>query len=677
MQQVSSADPLCPRELGVYTATVTNTEATTQTYTLEVSGSAAAWATVTPQGMVLAPQESKIVYLYLVPSEAAAPKIYSLKLRVSSSSETKEIFFSPLVKDCYGLDLFTAESKQQACPADLLSYTFSVQNNGDYVERIDLSAIGNLASFLELDQNSFLLNPGQSKQVKAYAKAPENAGIYDSTLFASSSKSKKAVSFELKVNPCYDYIVDVLGETSFDKCEFTPFGTSFKIKNQGSITNTYKLVLDGVSWGRLTKNTIILSSHSEEQVGVLFGPDFGVEGKFPTKIEITPQFGKKEIISLDLNVRSCHLSEIEVEEKLSLCKETRAATEFFLTNKGEFDKTYLLSLKGPEWVSLESSSLSLRKGETKPIRISFQVPALAEAKDYSLELEAKASDESGERTQKKIDLKVIETETCFETSLSAEHDDITIYFDSSLAVPIMLRNDGLQDAEYSFFLTGEAASFARLNPSALALQRGETKTTYLFLAPLRNTTIKKYDLSLSVQQERGPQVASKDFVIRITDNKEKATVINLSSGQEGKYLSAFFIDTWSWLKNTFKPQQVVNLTAEFEVPGVTQESSEENIKKASQLWTSLEEYRYYILGVMILLLLFALLVRLGVFTRLSEFLEEEIEEDEILRESNSKKEEEHNEVSSEVTEMKKAVEAETEKDEVKKKRIVKKKTKKA
>ena len=72
----------CPTVFTVYQFTVSNTGDDVDTYTVSKSGSAAAWALISPPGFVLQPGDSQSVFVYVTPNRNAQTGSYNLDLEL-------------------------------------------------------------------------------------------------------------------------------------------------------------------------------------------------------------------------------------------------------------------------------------------------------------------------------------------------------------------------------------------------------------------------------------------------------------------------------------------------------------------------------------------------------------------------------------------------------------------
>lgn len=649
--QESSGSTLCPRDTGLFVDVIKNSGTSSEDYNINLRGSASGWATAVPRSFVLAPGESKKVYTYVTPSQNANSGNYVIEEVISSSSGTRIAAHAVVVKDCFKVGLTAPLAKQELCPDANTKYEFSLVNNGEFKETFTLSVEGQLKDIVTLSDKIIMLDKGESKRIIAFLKAPIKDAEYGFTVVAvgSSGNTRSSIQFLLKVNPCYDFRFAVLGETSHNICERSYVVVPLRLENKGTAINTYKINLDGPVWARVERNGFTLLAGESKNFNLVFAPAFGVDGKFSTKLEVIPEMGNSKFSTIfDVAVRKCHGVGVNIlDSKGQACQGVSSEFKSLIKNTGEVRKSYALSLDAPSWASVQQSIITLESKDVETFSIKALPTSDAKPGVYDVKLSVKATDDSGVEANDNIKVDVVAVDDCYKPKLRPLYDNIVVYHDSSVALPVNIENAGVKKATYNIFLSGSSSVFSRLNPEEISIEPGSTETVYLYIAPKTDVKLGKYDAKIRLSLKNGPTLDSKDIEIEITDVKSRATKINLGTSGEDVNESSFGAQEsgtfFAGLRNWFDRRQG------------EETSGEEMADTAAERFV--KQYRYYILAAIILLVLAILFFSFGMHSKVVEFFEEDVEESKpVNKKRKSKKNKVERKVKTDQEEIKEKVE---------------------
>ncbi len=525
---------LCPRETGVFSHLIKNDQTTIKEYTLNLKGSAALWATLIPKGFILAPGEEKSVFTYVTPYQSSDAGTYDLELTVSSPGDSSSIKHTVLLKDCYGLSLVPENVTINTCPAGNGRYLISLRNTGEYTETLHLSLKGDLVSKLSLSDSVLTLNKKELKNIYVFVTSPKDAGQYSFTLNvdSESGRIKKSLPLFLNVNPCYDFTFKVNANSSYNVCERSLIKVPLYLRNDGTIINTFKIGVTGPVWAKLEeRDEYTLKDRESKVFDLLLAPNYGTSGDYAIRVSATPERGDLKAVSdIGITVRKCYSVKVKfLTEKADACKSTNNNYEFLVTNDGEVKKIFRFELDSAPWVTLlGDTSLLLEPGQQKKVFIKAAPTSEVKNIDYTVRVGVASIDETAvvAKDQDAMTLSVKDSETCYKSTIKTDYETLIVYQDSSIIVPLEVRNDGLRKAEFSLLLTGNAATFSTLNPSVLTIEPGKSDTVYVYVAPKPGVKLGKYDAKVNLNLKEGPLLASKDLSIEITDVPARATVIN-------------------------------------------------------------------------------------------------------------------------------------------------------
>lgn len=586
----SESSELCPRDTELFVNTVTNIEDSTETFTITNRGSASSWATTVPSGFTLLPGESKTIYTYITPNQNAAPGPYNLDVVASGagSSETKN--FDLTVKDCFNSALNSQEGEKSVCPAEVAKFETRLQNTGAYREDFILRVEGPLKDSVSLSDDVVSLAAGESKRIYAYLTAPKESAEYGFTIVVTgaSGRSVQSQSYTVNVSPCYNFAVDV-AENAYEFCERTRTTVPVEVKNDGTTTNTYSIKVEGPSWAAVERETVTLLAGDTVPVNVILAPDYGVEGNFKVRVSVTPQRGTtRALTELDLNVKKCHGINVELlQNNAKVCNNgAERSFEALVVNTGEVDKRLVLDIQAPSWVTTDlERTFDLAAGEEKQFMIVTNPAQDVDTGKYDINLRLSATDDSSVTVfdNAVFTVEAIDTEECYKPIIETRYNNLVVYFDSNVVLPITIQNAGVEQANYEVVVGGSAASFSKLVPAAVTVAPGRSETVYLYIAPGAQTRLSNYDLQVSVKLKDSNLLETKDLTLRLTDDKGEATPLDTL---ENEITGAATAGAWQKLrglvKRLFTPAEpLTEETGEApeessEEPVMQEESSEEN-----------------------------------------------------------------------------------------------------
>lgn len=656
---------LCPRETGLFTDVVKNMDSKAREFTVTTKGSASAWTTSIPNGFVLLPGESKTVYVYVTPLKDSIPSNYDLTVTVTSLGDSKEAIHKVVVRKCYGSTLSGAESVKRSCPNEIAKYDMTLSNNGEYKESFVLEADGQVKDKVTLSDKLVVLEKGERKNVVAYVKAPNQDGSYSFNVKSTGQVGGTLESFNavINVDPCYAFSVDIQGNNSYSMCERTLLSIPIKVENKGTVQNTYDLTLDGPEWARLDKNQFVLEAGEKEIVTLMVAPTYGVGGSYNVKFSGVPQKGDLKAYSeFGFNVRKCHSVKAEfLQQNITVCNGLSNSFDAIVTNDGEFKKQYAVDFEAPSWVTskdVENSRLfTLNPSEQKKFSFLAMPGEDVNESAYLVNFKVTAVDDSkiSVFANTKAYVNNLAPKSCYKPSISTQFENITVYSDSSVTMPLVIKNEGLAKVTYEVLLSGTASNFVKLVPAVLEVDSGKTETSYLYIAPTPHLALGVYDALISLKLKDGSFLITRKIPITITNDKALATQLAPSGDipavvlAEDKGVSkldklkAWFSRNFGLAKEDTTEvsgidQEIADAQAEVNALDTQQELTTEEETAANEgvavvqdspqgsLKDKILAYKYYILTGIIVLLLLIIIVRVDFFKKMNNFFSDDDED---------------------------------------------------
>ena len=661
----------CPTVFTVYQFTVTNNGNEIDTYTVSKSGSAANWVIVSPPGFVLEPGNSETLFVYVTPSKNARSGDYILDISVTGDKAgTKTSSVNLKVGECHAVKINPIDSFQEICTGESTSYTFAVQNTGQWTENVRLSLAGSAAQWSSLSEEFLRLEPEESKSVTLFADPVANeVGDFDVTVTVRSLESNALISeeFELKINGCYG--VELFADENFASfCENSEVTVPLVIKNPGTASNSYNLDISGADWVSLEQTQITLDAGQQRTVDAVLFPGFNVQGKFPITVTADTQFGdKSDDIILTANVMKCHDISVSIsEEDDVICPRTSKTYSADIMNTGTKTERFSLSLSAPTWVKLSENSVVLDASETATIDIIVEPEATVPPGRYGVTLESTSLEPSAVKDKDSMFIEIATKDSCFGVRTTAEKEFIKVAYGEGTLVPIVVENQGSETEVFELDVSGSGAVFSQLNPSSITITGNSAETIYLYVAVPEKTEKDTYSVTVSARDESGVVSSSSNIFITVTDEPEVIPIPELEedvagpfdgikaslSGLSGRITGLFAADIET--EEPAEPEETPEEPEE-ETPEEGEEQPETEIALPTIDFDSIKdkviEYRYRIGAIVLVLVLIGVYTifgkqgkgkkkkksEKGIFKKFSNWLEEDnIEEIEIIDEPKAK-----------------------------------------
>lgn len=600
------AEQLCPRDTGLFTDIIKNTDSQPQNFNFNLQGGAKVWSTVVPSGVILGPGEQKVIYTYVTPGKNAVPGTYTLDLVSSGSGEVKSLSHPVTIKSCYGAQLVTPDAQKSVCPLELSKFEFELKNSGQYRETFDLSVEGILKDKVSLSDTAITLDKSGTKKIVAFVTGPEDAGEFGFSIVAKAKSSNIVESFnaKLQVNPCFDFLVEV-EKSAYDFCEHTVQQVPIKITNRGTATNDFDLGLEGPEWAKLDNRFLELKPGESRIINLAMAPDFGVQGDFTISLDVVPEKGRlKAVHDFNVNVRKCNAVGVNIiEDKSRVCNGISGSFETIIKNIGEIENEFRLGMQAPGWVTLGQASpvFKLKSQEEKHLFIRMDPGLDVAPGTHKVRVGVSTTDESSVTafSEDTIDVEVVGVEGCFKPSIEVDRDNVIVFFDATSTLPFAIKNNGITTAEYNVVVSGTASNFVQLNPSILRVEPGRSEIVYMYIAPSSQVALGDYEAVVSVRLKDSDFLVSQRIGIGITDNPEKVTVV----------------------------EQVVEKNVANENKTIEVSTDDRSLAEIINGMNDRDKSKLkLVVGLIAILIVLILLIKFGVFRKMTNFFYDEVEE---------------------------------------------------
>jgi uncharacterized membrane protein len=511
----------CPSNTGLFVAQVGNSGSATEIYTLGLSGAASSWASVAPAGFALGPGQSQDVYVYVTPSSNAQVGNYPLTLTVSSGSSSQNLVFNYNVESCYDISLTTQVNELSVCSGNPASYVLNLRNDGQWEDTFDLAVSGEAGSWSSLSRNSVSLAPGASEQVSVLVTPPRNnVGVYSLATAATSQSAGVVVAQSLTINSrsCYDFDM-VSSENYVSFCDNSEAKVPVTITNSGSENNVYSLDLEGTSWSVLDRDSLSVPAGASGTFNLILTPGFNDVGTSVFNIAAEASEGdNSDSVTINANILTCRDTSLDIESSsIELCSGTSETVDVMLTNAGQFQESYSLTVEGPSWVKLDRNSVVLNSGESSTLQLSLTPKTNVGLIYEDITVTARSQNVGNTQDSDLIRVTVPVRAACYNVDLKTEHSSVTVAYGEGALVPIIVRNTGSQSNIYEFTVSGEGAQFAQINPGAIEIEGNSVEETYLYISVPRDAAKNSY--TISVAAHSGELRDSTAVILTVSDEE--------------------------------------------------------------------------------------------------------------------------------------------------------------
>ena len=325
---------------------------------------------------------------------------YDLTLTAKNEFVTKSATASLNIIPCFDFVLQTEKDDYSMCENTQEIIPVEVKNIGTSLNAYSLELNG--PPWARLDKNTLSLMQGSGAFANIILKPEYSASGNFEILFKSTSEKGKVEAekkLNINVRKCHSVLVEIPDEK--DRiCNALSNSYSALIKNNGEITETYSLQLNGPEWAKLSKNILTLKPGEEETIELAINPDFNTEAQDYTLEVIASTLDKGRVYSDSIKITTvtqakCYEPKISIKDNsIMLNRDSASTIPVVIENKGTETATYFLSLSGTavNFAQLNPSvaTIAPSKAETVYIYIAPSVEIKGDA--YSLTVLARLED---------------------------------------------------------------------------------------------------------------------------------------------------------------------------------------------------------------------------------------------------------------------------------------------
>jgi len=361
-----------------------------------------------------------------------------LALLVSVSAEMDIITYST----ANGFTAYSPSIEISLCQCEPFTDTVLITNTGAYAARYTLATDIDVT----VSEANFEINPGKSKTIQVFFQSPCDEEISTGFIYeiVDVFGNVQVIDKTLEITECDNLqatlLTNIEGQ-SIGPCEEVTY--TVEVQNTGVFTETYDVEFGGEDYLEFFDKPSQSIMIPQGETGVLSSTldfDCGVHGNFtiPFTVESrqnqhVAEFTHKLVIEQDYPY-----SIGVVEDEVCALDTTRIPV--VISNDGDLDNEFALSIKGPDFLSLEESYFLLDEGDETQTYILVE-PGQDDVGELSFTIEG-MSMYGG--VAKSIDVNT-SVKSCHQIGVTIVRDDDINECAGYFEIPILIENMGFVD----------------------------------------------------------------------------------------------------------------------------------------------------------------------------------------------------------------------------------------
>ena len=254
-------------------------------------------------------------------------------------------------------------------------------------------------------------------------------------------------------------------------------------------TGNFNLNLDGSasSWSTVVPQGFVLNNNGKT-IYIYSTPNHNVVPGIYSLNLVASNQQETKTIPFKINVENCHNLQMNGENSKEICGGVITSYTYQLTNLGNYDETYNLNLKGPNFITLSQDLISLKKGESK--NFFAYVNKNSESSSFTIS----ASNQFGTAEI----ISGLDVNSCYDFTVSADKDFVNFCEHSEESIILTLTNTGINQDKYD--ITADGPQWVNIEQQSLILNPQQSGDIKLILNPDYN--IKgNFDIKITIKSK--------------------------------------------------------------------------------------------------------------------------------------------------------------------------------
>ncbi|MCD4666566.1 hypothetical protein K8R47_02035 [archaeon] len=404
----------------------------------------------------------------------------------------------------------TFEQQQSVCPTSTILFTATVTGSGDFTTSLS----GSASQFSTAVPTGFSLTES-SRTIYIYVTPPSytQPGIYNLNLIVTGNGQTQTIPFTININNCHP--LQISGEAEKTTCSGNILQYEFTFNNPGNFQDIYNLELLGNAEEFLTlsQDSIMLNPSQSKTVFIYVNVPREAEGNYGFTLTAESQHNSESVNGV-LNVQNCFdFTTTVTPEYLEICEHSLEGITIDVTNLGDSQDLFDLSLIGPAWANLENTNLLINAQQSQSTK-AFLNPDYQTDGNYNLNLRV-SSQGSGTSQTKNIN---IDIKKCYDLTLTIAEEEDKLCGSLSKLYQVLIKNTG--QFQNDFFIESNQP-FATLDENYITLNSQEEKIINLEVAPTEDLAQGYYDIIIVATTLDDSGIQASDVLITELISKEQ------------------------------------------------------------------------------------------------------------------------------------------------------------
>ena len=408
----------------------------------------------------------------------------------------------------------TAQDTVSLCKCSPQSYNLTIKNSGGVTSIYSVSLYSSNISWISPYNNEFTLKPGQKTNLPVAINAPCTLSVKNQNitlLISTKSGLNRLLRQKYEFRQCFDYSIskgDLIEDISaksmslnlhngpYEICENQKEYIPLFFRNNDDYTNSYSLNIEGEKWVFPYGNEFSLGKRKSGALLLELNPPKDSEGNYNFVVKVISKLGEiKKEINVDVNVRKCHLLNLESVENDKMCSGDKKSYDVFAINNGASQEVVQFNIDAPNWVKAYDTIAILNSNSRSKFSLDVNPPVNASG-NFDLNLTIK-SKQSGYSASKLFRIIVTPKRDCYDGKIIASNSATNHYV--SQYIPFKINNAGIRKADY--YVEVDAPSWISVEPEVISLNPGQFWNKNIKLEPPQDLKEGDYDAVLKLKFE--------------------------------------------------------------------------------------------------------------------------------------------------------------------------------
>jgi uncharacterized membrane protein len=422
----------------------------------------------------------------------------------------------PIVLAANSFSFGAITGEQTVCATDTVLYILPV-TNGEKQDSFTVSLSGDAAKWAVAAPSGFILDPGAIEQVYVYVTPSSGAlpGSYDLKVTVNGqSAGRQDQLLKVNVGDCHSASLIAL-EVDQEVCADSAVKYTLTLANTGKYTENFAISTTGpaAAWTTLSETVAKLKAGESKEIVATIKPAADQTGAFDLTITAKSDSNAAASAKVKVNSNNCYEFALTPDKNFfEFCENSDVTIPLTVRNNGEAANTFDLSVSGPSWASLETSSVDVASGSEKIANLKL-FPGFGVSGNFDINVNA-AGQQGGVSETQTITANV---KTCHSTDLKiASAEDMLCPFTSRM-YEVSLANTGEFDESYAITVSG--ANWASVDKNFVELKTGESAKFNLQIDP-KDVPAEDYVLSVEAVSQGPSKTGAKDVLVTTITPKE-------------------------------------------------------------------------------------------------------------------------------------------------------------